>query len=105
MANKTFALNAVTFYNFALHHNHFRLLKHTNVAHNCKFFSVKQQKKNNKIKEHGLLQWFSTWGLRTLKWSANDFEGAVKAKGFAPFFALHCSALDFGRKIGRVRTC
>ena len=32
---------------------------------------------------HGLEQWFSTWGPRTPKWSANDFKGAARSKGSA----------------------
>ena len=28
-----------------------------------------------------LEQWFSTWGPRTPKWSANDFKGAARSKG------------------------
>ena len=30
-----------------------------------------------------LVQWFSTWGPRTPKWSANDFKGAARSKGSA----------------------
>ena len=30
-----------------------------------------------------LEQWFSTWGPRTPKWSANDFKGPARSKGSA----------------------
>ena len=36
--------------------------------------------------QHALGQWFSTWGPRTPKWSANNFKGATgSARGLPKY--------------------